>query len=78
MKLSTQDVVRMVDLSAVRMGDDESRIRLLAKTAQQYGCVIATTLPNFTGLLKRLLADAPETGVSGNVGFPSGCPPNQG
>lgn len=72
MKLGRADIARMIDLSAVRAGDDESRIRLLAETARRFGCVIATTLPTHTPLLVRLLADAPATGVSGNVGFPAG------
>jgi len=72
MKLRRADVARMIDLSAVRAGDDEARIHLLAETARRYGCVIATTLPTHTPLLARLLADTPGTGVSGNVGFPAG------
>lgn len=73
MKLTTQDICGMMDLSSVRMEITEANVRSLAEAAKKYQCIIATTLPSFTGLLNELLADVPNVGVSGNVAFPSGA-----
>lgn len=72
MKLTSYDIARMIELSAVQARDDEDRIRSLAEKARRYRCIIATTLPGFTPNLKELLEDVPDVGVGGNVGFPSG------
>jgi deoxyribose-phosphate aldolase len=62
----------MIDLSAVQAPDGEGRIRELAGRAREIRCAVATCLPVYTPLLVALLAETPEVGVSGNVGFPSG------
>lgn len=72
MRLTRQNIGRMIDLSVVGVDITESKLQILAGMAKRYQCVIATTLPSFTHLLIDLLADAPNVGVSGNVAFPSG------
>lgn len=73
MKLTTHDLVRMIDLSAVRGNDSLEDIRTLAEQAAKHHCVCAFALPCFTADLRRLLAGAPDVGVGGVVGFPSGA-----
>ena len=70
--LTSADIARMVDLSAVRADTTEEEVRNLARMAQQYGCACASTLPCFTSLLVDLLGGHTTTPVGGNVSFPSG------
>jgi len=72
MKLTPDDIARMMDLSTVQAADTEQRVRDLAAAAKRRNCIIATTLSSQVELIVSLLADAPDTGVGGNVGFPSG------
>ena len=73
MVLTSHDLARLIDLSAVRTECDEAEIRELAATARRLGVVCVFTLPCYTRLLAELLADAPHIGVGGVVGFPSGA-----
>ena len=72
MKLTCNDIARMMDLSAVRASDGEQRVRALAAAAKERNCIIATTLSSQVELIVDLLSDAPGTGAGGNIGFPSG------
>lgn len=71
-RLTCSDIAGMLDLSAVRADDDESRIRELADRARQVRPHLVTTLPGWIPLIKQLLADVPDVGIGGNVAFPSG------
>jgi deoxyribose-phosphate aldolase len=62
----------MIDLSAVRANDDEHMIEELVRCALEYRVCLVTTLPVYTALARRLLAEAKDIGISGNVGFPDG------
>lgn len=73
MKLSPQQLARMMDLSAVRTDVELDEIHQLAETCKRHGCICAFALPCYTPELIRLLADSPEVGVGGVVGFPSGA-----
>lgn len=73
MDLTPAQLARMMDLSAVRTDVDLDEIRVLAETCKQYGCVCAFAMPCYVPELVRLLADTPEVGVGGVVGFPSGA-----
>jgi len=64
----------MMDLSAVRTDVDAAEVRQLAETARKHHCVCAFVLPCFLPELKGLLAGAPDVGIGGVVGFPSGAP----
>ena len=72
LELTPEKLARMLDLSAVRADVDEAEVRLLADTAKRCNCVCAFVLPCYLPELAGLLADAPEVGVGGVVGFPSG------
>ena len=70
--LTTAQIARMVDLSAVRANSTEDEVRAVAQMARAYRCACASTLPAFTPLLVELLCSQMETRVGGNVGFPAG------
>ena len=72
MKLTKQDLARLIDLSSVRAECDEAEIRELAAAARRFGVVCAFSLPCHTRLLASLLEDCPDIGIGGVVGFPSG------
>lgn len=73
MDLTPKQLARMMDLSAVRTDVELDEIHQLAETCQRHGCICAFALPCYTPDLVRLLADSPEVGVGGVVGFPSGA-----
>jgi deoxyribose-phosphate aldolase len=64
----------MLDLSAVRADVAFPEVCRLAEVAKNYRCVCAFVMPCFLPELQRLLADAPDVGIGGVVGFPSGAP----
>lgn len=74
MRLTVHSLARMMDLSAVRAEVDAAEVRQLAEAARRFRCVCAFVLPCYLPELKSLLADAPEVGLGGVVGFPSGGP----
>lgn len=71
-KLTHHELARMIDLSAVRTDVDLSEVYRLAQAAKKYRCVCAFVLPSYLPELRKLLADSPEVGIGGVVGFPSG------
>ncbi len=73
MKITAQELARMIDLSAVRAEVDAAEVQRLAETAKKYQCICAFVLPSHLPELAALLADAPEVGVGAVVGFPSGA-----
>ncbi|MEI6386449.1 MAG: deoxyribose-phosphate aldolase [Spirochaetota bacterium] len=72
MDLSFGELVRMMDLSAVRAESDETEVRAMADWARRYRCVAVFALPAMTELLCSLLKDETDIAVGGVVGFPSG------
>jgi deoxyribose-phosphate aldolase len=73
MKLTVERLARMMDLSAVRAEVDAAEVRRLADAARRWNCVCAFVLPCYQAELKTLLADTPQVGRGGVVGFPSGA-----
>jgi deoxyribose-phosphate aldolase len=73
MKLDVRQLARMMDLSAVRTDVHIDEVRELAEVCRRYDCICAFVMPCYMQELKQLLADAPETGIGGVVGFPSGA-----
>ena len=72
MKLTCEKLARMLDLSAVRTEVDIDEVHQLAEAAKKYNCVCVFVLPCYMPELRNLLADSPEVGIGGVVGFPSG------
>jgi len=73
MHLKVHQLARLMDLSAVRADVDLDEVHELADVCKQYNCVCAFVMPCYTPLLVELLSDAPNVGVGGVVGFPSGA-----
>jgi deoxyribose-phosphate aldolase len=73
MKITAAELARMIDLSCVRTDVSSGEIARLAETARRYDCVCAFPMPCYVRELVDLLSDAPEVGVGGAVGFPSGA-----
>jgi deoxyribose-phosphate aldolase len=73
MKLDVRQLARMTDLSAVRADVHIDEVHELADTCKRYSCICAFVMPCYMCELKQLLADAPEAGMGGVVGFPSGA-----
>ncbi len=73
MLLDARQLGRMLDVSAVRTDVDLEEVRQLAETCRQWGCICAFVMPCYMAALKEFLADAPEVGLGGVVGFPSGA-----
>lgn len=73
MNLDVKQLARMMDLSAVRTDVDLDEVRGLAEACKRYDCICAFVMPCYMAKLKELLADAPEVGLGGVVGFPSGA-----
>lgn len=73
MKLTANDISRMLDISAVQPNSNESDIRQMASLAREYNCIACFAMPAYTTLLVKLLEDCPQVGVGGVIGFPSGA-----
>jgi deoxyribose-phosphate aldolase len=70
--LSTAEIARMIDVSAVKAEDSEDDVRRMVETARGFGCVAVIPLPAMTALAVRLLEGDPRIAVGGVAGFPSG------
>jgi deoxyribose-phosphate aldolase len=73
MQLTVAQLARVVDLSAVRTDVELAEVRQVAEVAKRFRCVCTFVMPCYVPELKRYLADAPDVGVGGVVGFPSGA-----
>lgn len=73
MQLDALALARMMDLSAVRTDVDEAEVRELVRAAARRHCVCVFPMPCWVPLARGLLADSPDVGVGGVVGFPSGA-----
>jgi len=69
---SSQDIARMIDISAVRADSMDAKIEEVVRRAKKYGCYLVTILPSQTMRARELLAGCDFPRIGGNVGFPSG------
>ena len=69
---SWKAAARIIDISAVRSFNTESDVRETVRIAKQYGFINVHSLPRFTSLVSRLLADEPDIYTGAPVGFPGG------
>jgi deoxyribose-phosphate aldolase len=72
MKLTANDIARLIDISAVRAHHGEAEIRDMVENAKRYGFFAVHVLPCWMSFLRGLLADSPEILAGGPVGFPGG------
>ncbi len=73
MYLNVTQLARMIDLSAVRADVELAEVKRRANVCRQYQCVCAFVMPCYMAELKKCLSDAPQVGLGGVVGFPSGA-----
>src|SRR5512139_2906844 len=72
MKITSLEIARMIDLSAVQAQDDDDYIRSLVDCARQYHCIAVIPLPSRIALVRDLLGEEVDILIGGAVGFPSG------
>ncbi len=72
MKLTSYDIARMIELSAVQAAHNEEHIRSLVAHARQHRCVVVYALPSWVAQVRALLDGDPDIIIGGAVGFPSG------
>jgi deoxyribose-phosphate aldolase len=70
--LSTEDIARMIDISAVQAFHGERDIRELVAAALTYGFGAVHVLPSWVTFARELLAGSSAIALGAPVGFPSG------
>ncbi len=72
MILTSYDISRMIDISAVQADSTQNDIKAMIVCAKKYECIAVFTLPCQASFTKELLQDCPKTNLGGVVGFPGG------
>jgi len=72
MRLTSNDIARMIDLSCVRSTSSRADIEEMVEAAAKYGFGQVSVLQCFIPYTKLLLKAAPGIRLVGNVSFPSG------
>jgi deoxyribose-phosphate aldolase len=73
MTLTTHDIARMLDVSAVKAQSNEADIREMVAMAKEHRCIACFTLPAMTPFLAELLAGEDDILIGGVAGFPDGA-----
>ena len=72
MRLTTNDIARMIDLSCVRTTSSKADIEEMVEATKKYGFGQVSVLQCFIPYTKQLLQASPGVRLVGNVSFPSG------
>lgn len=72
MKLTSYDITRMIDISAVQPDSTQDDIRAMIECAKKYECFAIFALPGQTLFAKELLGNHKNVNLGGVVGFPDG------
>jgi len=72
MRLTANDIARMIDLSCVRTASNKADIDEMVEAARKYGFGQVSVLQCFIPYTKQLLSGSPDVRLVGNVSFPSG------
>lgn len=72
MDLTAKNVAQMIDLSCVQTISNKADIQVMVDAARDHGFGHVSVLQCFIPYTRELLRSAPETGLVGNVSFPSG------
>jgi deoxyribose-phosphate aldolase len=72
MKLKSNDIARMIDISAVQPDSTQNDIRAMIECAIKYNCFAIFALPGQTLFTKQLLGNNKNVNLGGVVGFPDG------
>jgi deoxyribose-phosphate aldolase len=72
MRLTANDIAKMIDLSCVRTISSKADVEQMVEAARKYGFGHVSVLQCFLPFTKQLLKGIPEVLLVGNVSFPSG------
>lgn len=72
MKLTSYDISRMIDISAVQADSTQDDIKAMIACAKKYDCIAVFTLPSQASFAGKLLQNCSKTNLGGVVGFPDG------
>lgn len=72
MKLNSETLAQMIDISAVQAAHGEAEVRILADRAHDYHFKAVHVLPCWVRMLRDLVGDSPYSVVGAPVGFPGG------
>jgi len=72
MRLTTNDIARMIDISCVRTTSSKTDIEEMVEATKKYGFGQVSVLQCFIPFTKQLLQTSPGVRLVGNVSFPSG------
>jgi deoxyribose-phosphate aldolase len=70
--LTSKEIARLIDISAVRAESTLEEVSDIVESALKYNFICVFSMPSFLPDVIEELKDAPQTGVGGIVGFPSG------
>ena len=73
MKLSVEEIARLIDISAVKAAATKQDVCEVAELAIKHNFICAFAMPCYTAYLKDLLKDCDDIKIGGAVGFPSGA-----
>ncbi len=73
MRLTSRDIARLIDISAVRTMHGEGEIRDMVYNAKRHGFFAVHVLPCWVSFLRSLLESSPEILAGAPVGFPAGA-----
>ena len=71
--LSTEEIPRLIDVSAVKAADSFSDVERAAELAVEYNFICVFAMPCYTARLVGMVSDYDSISVGGAVGFPSGA-----
>ena len=72
MRLTSYDISRMIDISAVQADSTQKDIKAMIACAKKYDCIAVFTLPSQASFAKGLLNNHTKINLGGVVGFPDG------
>lgn len=72
MQITTAELAKLIDLSAVKAEDDDAYLKSLVKSAIKYQCFAVYPLAARVPMVRELLKGNDDILVGGAVGFPSG------
>ena len=72
MKLSAQDIARLIDISAVQAPHGEAEILAMVRAAKKHHFIAVHVLPCWVPFLRQQLAGTPDVLIGAPVGFPGG------
>lgn len=71
-QLTSNDIARMLELSAVQAEHNEDYILSLVEAAKTYNCIVVYALPSWIPLVRDHLGNNTDVIIGGAVGFPAG------